>query len=99
MTIDQAGRRLEANAERHLKAPEEMARLFRAAPNALAETELIERCGFSLDALKTTEYPDETRQGYATPQDALVAFAEEGVAGAIRAKFAKVRHALNEGSD
>ena len=32
VTIDQAGRRLEANAERHLKAPQEMARLFRAAP-------------------------------------------------------------------
>ena len=72
VTIDQAGRRLEANAERHLKTPAEMARLFRAAPNALAETEqLIERCGFSLDALKSTEYPDETRQGYATLQDAL----------------------------
>ncbi len=31
VTIETAGRRLEANAERHLKPPQEMARLFRAA--------------------------------------------------------------------
>ena len=31
VTIETAGRRLEANAERHLKTPEEMARLFRGA--------------------------------------------------------------------
>src|SRR5262249_10896861 len=38
VTIDTAGRRLEANAERYLKGPEEMARLFRRAPEALGET-------------------------------------------------------------
>src|SRR5499426_4092586 len=36
--IDAAGRRLEANAERHLKAPAEMQRLFQAVPQALSET-------------------------------------------------------------
>ena len=78
VTIDAAGRRLEANAERHLKAPAEMARLFRAAPEALRETQrFVERCGFSLDDLRY-EYPDETRAGYATPQDALVALSEAG---------------------
>src|SRR5215470_7903701 len=78
VTIDAAGRRLAANAERHLKAPGEMARLFRAAPEALRETEkFVARCGFSLADLKY-EYPDETRAGYATPQDALVALAEAG---------------------
>ena len=35
VTIDRAGRRLAANAERHLKAPEEMARLFRDCPEAI----------------------------------------------------------------
>ena len=34
-TIKNAGRRLEANAERHLKSPQEMARLFRNAPDAI----------------------------------------------------------------
>src|SRR5690606_27320488 len=35
-TIDEAGYRLEANAERHLKPPAEMARLFARHPEALA---------------------------------------------------------------
>ncbi|MBV9970857.1 MAG: error-prone DNA polymerase, partial [Xanthobacteraceae bacterium] len=78
VTLVTAGRRLEVNAERHLKDPEEMARLFRAAPAAIDETlHLLERCKFSLDELKY-EYPDETREGYATPQEALVAATEEG---------------------
>ncbi|HMF66641.1 MAG TPA: PHP domain-containing protein, partial [Phyllobacterium sp.] len=33
VTIDTAGRRLEKNAERHLKSPDEMQRLFRHFPN------------------------------------------------------------------
>ena len=37
-TIDKAGRLLESNAERHLKPPDEMARLFRHDPDAIAET-------------------------------------------------------------
>ncbi len=78
VTLTAAGRRLQANAERHLKNASEMARLFRAAPEAIAQTlRFFECCRFSLDQLKY-EYPDETRQGYATPQDALVAFVEEG---------------------
>ncbi len=80
VTIETAGRRLEANAERHLKPPQEMARLFRKAPAAIAETlKFLERCNFSLDELRKTEYPEETRQGFATPQDALVALVKEGV--------------------
>jgi non-ribosomal peptide synthetase component E (peptide arylation enzyme) len=35
-TIDRAGRRLQANAERHLKPPAQMARLFRGHEAALA---------------------------------------------------------------
>jgi error-prone DNA polymerase len=80
VTIDVAGRRLEANAERHLKPAQEMARLFRRAPEAVGETlRFLERCRFSLEELRKTEYPDELRRGYATPQEALVALAEEGV--------------------
>jgi error-prone DNA polymerase len=78
VTLADAGRRLEANAERHLKSPQEMTRLFRDAPEAVSETlHLLERCRFSLDELQY-EYPDETREGYATPQEALIALTEKG---------------------
>lgn len=79
VTIDKAGRLLEANAERHLKSPQEMIRLFARAPNAITQTiRFLAKCKFSLEELRDTEYPEETRQGFPTPQDALVAFAEEG---------------------
>jgi error-prone DNA polymerase len=42
-TIGQAGLRLLANAERHIKAPQEMARLFTAYPGAIARTMEIAR--------------------------------------------------------
>ena len=58
-TIDAIGRRLEANAERHLKPAHEMARLFRDVPEAIAETmRFAGRIDFSLDQLKY-QYPDE----------------------------------------
>jgi error-prone DNA polymerase len=80
VTIETAGRLLEANAERHLKPPQEMARIFRKAPAAVAETlNFLARCNFSLDELRATEYPEETRQGFATPQDALVELVKEGI--------------------
>ncbi|MDH3594849.1 MAG: error-prone DNA polymerase [Rhodospirillales bacterium] len=70
-TIDEAGFRLEANAERHLKDPEEMARLFRRWPDAIARTlEIAERCTFTLDELKY-EYPDEVAETGRTPQEEL----------------------------
>ena len=46
-----------------LKPPEEMARLFRDAPEAIEETlRLSEQLTFSLDELRY-EYPDETDRG------------------------------------
>lgn len=58
-TIEAVGRRLEANAERFLKTPREMARLFRDFPDAVAETmRFADRIEFSLDQLKY-QYPDE----------------------------------------
>ena len=70
-TIDQAGRRLQANAERFLKTPEEMARLFRGHEAALARTlEVVQACRFSLDELKY-EYPDEPVPPGRTPQEHL----------------------------
>ncbi len=58
-TIEAAGRLLLANAERHLKSAEAMARLFRDCPEAISQTQhLLARVDFSLNQLKY-EYPDE----------------------------------------
>ena len=54
-----AGFRRERHADRYLKPPEEMARLFGRYPEALARTiEIAERCRFSLDEL-AYQYPEE----------------------------------------
>ncbi|MET0337204.1 MAG: error-prone DNA polymerase [Caulobacter sp.] len=58
-TIQEAGFRLEANAERHLKSPAEMERLFKRWPGAVERTqEVVERVGFDLEQL-SYQYPDE----------------------------------------
>jgi error-prone DNA polymerase len=58
-TVEAIGRRVEANAERHLKPAAEMVRLFRDMPQAIAETmQFADRISFSLDQLKY-QYPDE----------------------------------------
>jgi error-prone DNA polymerase len=58
-TIEAIGKRLEANAERYLKPADEMARLFRDVPEAIAEAmRFAGRIHFSLDQLKY-QYPDE----------------------------------------
>jgi error-prone DNA polymerase len=51
-TLEHAGRRLTCNAERYLKSPEAMARLFADDPRALAETgELAARLAYSMSDL------------------------------------------------
>jgi error-prone DNA polymerase len=76
--VAQAGFLLEANAERHLKTPEEMARLFREHPQAIANTLAIAKaCRFSLDELRY-EYPDEPVPQGTTPQSHLAHLAWEG---------------------
>jgi len=76
-TVAEAGLRLNANAERHLKSPAEMARLFRKHPDAVARTaEIARRCRFSLDELRY-EYPDEAADGL-TPQERLEQLTAEG---------------------
>ena len=52
-TIDRAGRKLAANAERYLKPPQEMMRLFRDAPEAIEETMALQRRTYLL-ARRTT---------------------------------------------
>jgi error-prone DNA polymerase len=78
-TLDAAGRLLTLNAERYLKPPLEMVRLFAAFPDAIAQTgRLLERCDFSLNEMQHN-YPYETRGDYETPQDRLLALVESGV--------------------
>src|SRR6266851_5662827 len=79
-TITQAGFRLAAHAERHLKPAGEMARLFRGHRDALAHSlEIVARCHFSLDELRY-EYPEEPVPDGMTPQQHLAALAWTGAA-------------------
>jgi error-prone DNA polymerase len=77
-TIDEAGYRRERHADRYLKPPEEMHRLFARFPEALLRTtEIAERCTFSLDEL-SYQYPDETLIPGLTTQQALAKLTWEG---------------------
>jgi error-prone DNA polymerase len=78
VTIHAAGRRLAANAERHLKHPTEMARLFAACPQAIAATQdLFGAISFTLDEL-SYEYPHEPVPPGHTPQGWLEELVERG---------------------
>ncbi len=69
--LSQAGTLLAKNAERHLKAPSEIARLFSDAPEAVAESvRFLEGVRFSMEDLRY-EYPEETAEGFADPHQAL----------------------------
>jgi error-prone DNA polymerase len=79
-TIAEAGFRLAANAERHLKPAAEMARLFRGHQDALARScDIVERCRFSLDELRY-EYPEEPVPAGMAPQQRLAELAWAGAA-------------------
>ena len=97
ISIDQAGRRLLANGERHLKTPDEMARLFADAPHALAEAvDLLRRPIFDLSDIRY-QYPEEPIPPGRTPQAWLEQLVEErlplrypeGVPDKVRATLAK----------
>ena len=76
--VAQAGFELGKNAERHLKPPVEMARLFRRYPQAIAETQRFARSlGFSLNDLKYN-YPDEPTESGLEPQEELERLTWEG---------------------
>ncbi len=78
VTIDELGFRRERHADRHLKAPTEMLRLFPRYPEALARTiEIMKRCRFSLDEL-AYQYPEEKLFPELTPQEALEKLTWEG---------------------
>jgi len=78
VTIDDAGFRRERHADRYLKPPEEMARLFTRYPEAVARSvEIADRCRFSLDEL-AYQYPEERTLPGLSPQQALEKLTWEG---------------------
>ncbi|MDX8501323.1 error-prone DNA polymerase [Mesorhizobium sp. VK4C] len=78
--VSEVGLELTANAERHLKPPLEMARLFRRHPEALAETlRFAGELTFSLSDLEYN-YPDEPTESGLGPQAELDRLAREGAA-------------------
>ncbi|CAN7258638.1 error-prone DNA polymerase [Mesorhizobium amorphae] len=78
--VAEVGLELTANAERHLKPPLEMARLFRRHPQALAETlRFAGELSFSLSDLQYN-YPDEPTESGLGPQAELERLAREGAA-------------------
>ena len=97
--IAEAAPLLFANAERHLKPPEEMARLFRGHPQALESTlEIVERCRFSLGEL-AYDYPVQDLYDGRTPDQELERRALVGAAerypGHLPAKVERqLRHEL-----
>ena len=81
VTLATAGYRLDANAERHLKSPAEMARLFARWPHAIAATRTFaDALDFSLDELRY-EYPRESVPDGLTPQAHLARLTWDGAAG------------------
>jgi error-prone DNA polymerase len=80
VTIDELGDRRERHADRYLKSPEEMHRLFARYPEALARTvEIVDRCRFSLEEL-AYQYPEERADPSLTPQETLESLTWEGAA-------------------
>jgi len=77
-TVEELGFRRFASAERHLKPPEEMHRLFKKHPHALENIQrIVERCTFSLTDL-TYQYPIE--YDGETPMQKLKRLTWEGAA-------------------
>ena len=78
-TVEELGFRRFASAERHLKSPEEMTRLFRKHPHAIQHIqEIVEKCRFSLKQLNY-QYP-VVYEGGETPMQKLTRLTWEGVA-------------------
>jgi error-prone DNA polymerase len=93
-TLDRAGRRLLANAERHLKSPAEMAALFRDRPDALRESlRIAERCEFTLADLGY-RFPEFPLPAGDTPDGHLRALASRGARERYRAVTPAVRRQL-----
>ncbi len=80
-TLDEAGLSLEPAAERHMKVPEEMARIFSRYPKAIHRSiEVATWCqGFNLDQLKY-QYPSEVVPSGETAMSHLTKLSRAGLA-------------------
>ncbi|MGV1803995.1 error-prone DNA polymerase [Agrobacterium vitis] len=79
-TIDSVGFDRERHADRFIKAPEEMHRLFSDYPEALARTrEIVARCRFDMSELQY-QYPDEAIVPGLDAQQSLTKFTWQGAA-------------------
>ena len=78
-TIDNIGTRALLNAERRIKSPADMRRLFANHPAALRRTlDIAARCAFDLGELRY-QYPDEISEAGETPLARLTRLAQEGL--------------------
>jgi error-prone DNA polymerase len=99
-TIDNAGFQKERHADRFLKAPDEMLRLFPKYEDAVRRTwEIADRCHFSLDQLTYT-YPTELLEDGLNAQERLEKLTWEGAAkrypdGLPDNVATQLRHELN----
>jgi error-prone DNA polymerase len=76
--LEEAGFRLLANAERHLKPPEEMERLFAAYPQAINNTKKVPKLiDFNMEQLRY-EYPDEVAPDGTSAAERLARLTWEG---------------------
>jgi error-prone DNA polymerase len=93
-TLAEAGRRLARNSERHLKAPEEMAKLFDDIPEAIANTNVISsRLGFTLADLGY-RFPDYPLPAGETVSSYLWKLAEEGARGRYQPYHERARRQI-----
>ena len=98
--LSEAGFALHPNAERFLRSPADMARLFAPAPAMLEEAAaFFSELDFSLDELRH-EYPEESSGESATPQAELERLAWEGAAiryphGVPQKVAGQIRHELS----
>ena len=78
--IAEAGHLLAANAERYLKSPQEIQRLFARWPHAVAAArDVADACAFSLVELRY-EYPEEIYPDGMSPQQYLESETQKGAA-------------------
>ncbi|CTQ49513.1 error-prone DNA polymerase [Jannaschia donghaensis] len=78
--LSEAGFHLSPNAERHLKSPEEMIRLFARWPHAIRESlRIAEQLDFDLGQL-SYEYPEDHIPAGRTPDEHLRILTEDGAA-------------------
>ncbi|AYF03899.1 error-prone DNA polymerase (plasmid) [Paracoccus yeei] len=79
-TVEALGHRRERHADRYLKPPQEMARLFARYPEALARSiEIMGRCRFDLADLRY-QYPEEREDPALTAQETLARLTWAGAA-------------------